>query len=268
MSNSDSSSQGFVDRVQSFVTENKRAILIGTALAVAAGGVALYASTSSSPKPSRDKKDKKKSGKSKPRDVESGPIIEELPVEDQPSKPLSFVHFAAGSRRKLTSCLSPSRLWCSDQGTTREHANRGAYSASKARCSGSNPSLQERTKLAAVLKKKGNDFYQKESFELAAEFYTRAINVSPTEEPVYYSNRGACECTGNGPSGGVLTVNEGYTNMKPPKFDLIIEDCDKAISLNKDYVKAINRRANALEALDRLEEALRGWLTALVIHLI
>jgi len=50
-------------------------------------------------------------------------------------------------------------------------------------------------------------------------------------------------------------------NMKPPKFELIIEDCDKAISLNKDYVKAINRRANALEALDRLEEALRGRLT-------
>ena len=62
-------------------------------------------------------------------------------------------------------------------------------------------------------------------------------------------------------SGGVLTVNEGYMNMKPPKFELIIEDCDKAVALNKDYVKAINRRANALEALDRLEEALRGQLT-------
>ena len=49
-------------------------------------------------------------------------------------------------------------------------------------------------------------------------------------------------------------------NMKPPKFEFIIEDCNKAISLNKDYVKAINRRANALEALDRLEEALRGQL--------
>ena len=113
-------------------------------------------------------------------------------------------------------------------------------------------------KLAAALKKKGNDYYQKESFELAAEFYTRAINVSPTEEPVYYSNRGACECIGNSASGEVLTVIGGYMNMKPPKFELIIEDCDKAISLNKDYVKAINRRANALEALDRLEEALRG----------
>lgn len=65
--------------------------------------------------------------------------------------------------------------------------------------------LQERTKLAAGLKKKGNDYYQKESFELAAEFYTRAISVSPTEEPVYYSNRGACECTTNPASSGVLT---------------------------------------------------------------
>jgi import receptor subunit TOM70 len=56
-------------------------------------------------------------------------------------------------------------------------------------------------------------------------------------------------------------------NMKPPQFDLIIDDCDKAIALNKDYVKAINRRANALEALDRLEEALRGWFTAFSLHL-
>ena len=113
------------------------------------------------------------------------------------------------------------------------------------------------------MKKKGNDYYQKESFELAAEFYTRAINVSPTEEPVYYSNRGACESIRSSASGGLLTTNEGYMNMKPPKFELIIEDCDKAISLNKDYVKAINRRANALEALDRLEEALRGQPTPL-----
>jgi import receptor subunit TOM70 len=59
-------------------------------------------------------------------------------------------------------------------------------------------------------------------------------------------------------------MGEGYMNMKPPKFELIIEDCDKAVSLNKDYVKAINRRANALEALDRLEEALRGQSAALV----
>lgn len=88
MSNADSSAQGFADRVQSFVTENKRAILIGAALAVAAGGVALYASASSSPQTPGDKKDKRKRpAKPKPHDVESGPVIEEIPVEDQPSKP-------------------------------------------------------------------------------------------------------------------------------------------------------------------------------------
>ena len=100
MSNPDSSTQGFVDRVQSFVTENKRAILIGTALAVAVGGAALYASASSSPKTSGGKRDRKrKSGKPKPHDVESGPIIEEIPVEDQPSKPSQLVHKASGHGR-------------------------------------------------------------------------------------------------------------------------------------------------------------------------
>ena len=55
-------------------------------------------------------------------------------------------------------------------------------------------------------------------------------------------------------------------NMKPPTLDLIIEDCDKAIALNKDYVKAINRRASALEALDRMEEALRGRFTTFIVQ--
>ena len=97
MSNTEPSAQGFVDRVQLFITENKRAILIGTALAVAVGGAALYASTSSSPKTSGEKKDrKKKPVKPKPRDVESGPVIEEIPVEDQPSKPSPSVHWAPG----------------------------------------------------------------------------------------------------------------------------------------------------------------------------
>lgn len=97
MSNADSSTQGFADRVQSFVTENKRVILIGAALAVAAGGVALYASASSSPKVSGDRKDrKKKFVKPEPHDAESGPIIEEIPVEDQPSKPPPSEHLAPG----------------------------------------------------------------------------------------------------------------------------------------------------------------------------
>jgi import receptor subunit TOM70 len=92
------SSAGLVERVQGFVSENKRAILIGTAAAaIALGGVAYYASTSSRPGARGDlekgkKKEKKKSSKDgkKKKTVKdpNGPILEEreppsVKVEDE-----------------------------------------------------------------------------------------------------------------------------------------------------------------------------------------
>lgn len=82
---SSESTVGFVERVQSFVSENKRVILIGTAAAVAVGGVAYYASTSRSTSSTDlekgDKKDRKKGTKSskKKKSVkdQDGPILEE-----------------------------------------------------------------------------------------------------------------------------------------------------------------------------------------------
>jgi hypothetical protein len=50
----------------------------------------------------------------------------------------------------------------------------------------------------------------------------------------------------------------GYINVTPPKFDLVIQDCDAALALDPKYIKALNRRATALEGLLRWEEALRG----------
>ena len=46
--------------------------------------------------------------------------------------------------------------------------------------------------------------------------------------------------------------------MSPPRHELVIEDCNAALSLDHNYVKALNRRAGALEGLKRYEEALRG----------
>ena len=79
---SSSSSQGVVDRVQNFVSENKHAVLIATAAAVVAiGGVAYYASTSRGPggdvERAEGKKDKKKSKKRKTVKDDDGPILEE-----------------------------------------------------------------------------------------------------------------------------------------------------------------------------------------------
>lgn len=47
-------------------------------------------------------------------------------------------------------------------------------------------------------------------------------------------------------------------NMKPPQHELVVSDCDAALQLDANYVKAVNRRGMALEGLGRHEEALRG----------
>jgi len=108
--------------------------------------------------------------------------------------------------------------------------------------------LKSRSKVAASFKAKGNAAYQARNFEEAAELYTRAIQVSPKPEPVFYSNRAAC-----------------YVNMTPPKHDLVINDCDEALKLDPKYVKALNRRGLALEGLEKYQEALRDFTAATIL---
>ncbi|OBZ73262.1 Mitochondrial import receptor subunit tom70 [Grifola frondosa] len=213
---SSTSSQGVVDRVQSFVSENKRAILIGTAAAlVAIGGVAYYASTSRSGGNEGDsekgerKKDKKKNKKRKTVKDKDGPILEERAPKDA-DVPEDGVVFTAEEIARM-------------------------------------PTL-ERSMLAATLKAKGNAAYQQRKFNTAIDLYSRAIQVTPKPEPVFFSNRAAC-----------------YVNMSPPEYQKVVEDCDMALSLDSGYVKALNRRATALEALEQLEDALRDYTAATIL---
>ncbi|KAI0370674.1 TPR-like protein [Pilatotrama ljubarskyi] len=213
---SSTSSQGVVDRVQNFVSEHKHAVLIGTAAAlVAIGGVAYYASTSSSGprgdvEKGEGKKDRKKSKKRKTVKDDDGPILEE----------------------------------CKPKAGAAEEEEEPNYTAEDI----ARMSEEERTKAAASLKAKGNAAYQQRKFATAIDYYTRAIAVTPKPEPVFFSNRAAC-----------------YVNLNPPQHDKVIEDCDKALALDKNYLKALNRRATALEALDRLEEALRDFTAAAIL---
>ncbi|KAK7039432.1 ADP/ATP carrier receptor, partial [Favolaschia claudopus] len=110
-------------------------------------------------------------------------------------------------------------------------------------------SLEEKTNLAASYKSKGNAAYSTKKFDVAAGLYTLAIDVSPKPEPVYYSNRAAC-----------------YVNMTPPKHELVVQDCDEALKLDPTYVKALNRRAMALEGLHRYIEALRDFTAATILE--
>lgn len=56
----------------------------------------------------------------------------------------------------------------------------------------------------------------------------------------------------------ILTVSPGYVNMSPPQHQMVIDDCNEALKLDTKYIKALNRRATALEALERYVEAIRG----------
>ena len=46
--------------------------------------------------------------------------------------------------------------------------------------------------------------------------------------------------------------------MTPPQHELVVNDCDEALKIDPTYIKALNRRAGALESLKRYKEALRG----------
>lgn len=87
---SSTESTSLVQRCSDFVSENKRAVILGTAaVAIAAGGAAYYASTSRRPgagdgdveKGDRKSKDKKKGSKSsrkrKTVNDKDGPLLEE-----------------------------------------------------------------------------------------------------------------------------------------------------------------------------------------------
>ncbi|KAF8509489.1 ADP/ATP carrier receptor [Gautieria morchelliformis] len=221
------SSSELFTRLQTFLAENKRAVLIGTAATVVAiGGVAYYASTSRiirdddiDSEKGEKRKDKKKSKGKKKKSVKDkdGPLLEER-------KPKA-------GESKTSNCPR----WKSKPYQWR----------------------QERTKIAADLKASGNSAYSQRKFTEAADLYTRAIEVSPKPEAVFYSNRAACA--------DFVLSTACYVNMSPPKHDLVVENCDEALKLDIMYVKALNRRAAALEALGRYQESLRDFTASTIL---
>ncbi|WRT70870.1 uncharacterized protein IL334_007869 [Kwoniella shivajii] len=106
-----------------------------------------------------------------------------------------------------------------------------------------------RNNLGASLKDRGNKLYSKKEFQKAVECYTKAIEISVRKDAVFFSNRAAC-----------------FTNFSPPEYAKCVADCDAALKLDKTYVKALKRRATALENLGRDEEAVRDFTATTIIE--
>ncbi|KAF2170283.1 hypothetical protein M409DRAFT_64600 [Zasmidium cellare ATCC 36951] len=105
-------------------------------------------------------------------------------------------------------------------------------------------SEQERKDYAAKLKAAGNKAYGSKDYNRAIDLYTQAILCKA--DPVFYSNRAAC-----------------WNAMS--NWPKVIEDTTAAINLDSEYVKALNRRANAYEQEGRYSEALLDYTASCII---
>jgi mitochondrial import receptor subunit TOM70 len=104
--------------------------------------------------------------------------------------------------------------------------------------------FQERKDYAAKLKALGNKAYGAKDYLKAIDLYGRALLCR--QDPVFYSNRAAC-----------------WNALSD--WDKVIEDTTAAISLEPTYVKALNRRANAYEQVQRNSEALLDYTASCII---
>ncbi|KAI7066767.1 hypothetical protein KC352_g42998, partial [Hortaea werneckii] len=90
----------------------------------------------------------------------------------------------------------------------------------------------------------GNKAYGSKDYNRAIDLYGQAILCKA--DPVFYSNRAACwNALGN--------------------WQKVIEDTTAAVNLDPEYVKALNRRANAYEQDGKFSEALLDYTASCII---
>ncbi|PVD32323.1 hypothetical protein C0Q70_07756 [Pomacea canaliculata] len=98
---------------------------------------------------------------------------------------------------------------------------------------------EEDKKIAEELKERANEHFKNEEYDQAIKFYTDAIERN-SGVAAYYSNR-------------------SFAYLRTECFGYALADADKAISLDKSYIKAYYRRASAKMALGKFKEALKDF---------
>lgn len=90
-------------------------------------------------------------------------------------------------------------------------------------------------------KDRGNEHFKAGRLPEALECYSEAIEIAAVTENAEV---------------GVFFANRAAVFAKTGKHQAVIDDCDAALARQPDYVKALMRRAQASEALDKPDSAL------------
>ncbi|KAK3301573.1 uncharacterized protein B0T15DRAFT_316575 [Chaetomium strumarium] len=93
------------------------------------------------------------------------------------------------------------------------------------------------------MKEEGNAQYKAGRWQAALDVYTSALEVDPT-------NKG---------TNSKILQNRALCRIKLKQYDDAIADCEKAISLDPQYIKARKTKANALGLAEKWEAAVREW---------
>ncbi|WOO81924.1 Mitochondrial import receptor subunit tom70 [Vanrija pseudolonga] len=223
-----------VDRATRWVEENQKLILIGAGVAAAAGaGYYLY---------SRSGEAKGGDGAAAPPSTGSSSSKNKKKKKTKKDKFLK----GEGTTGPLLEEITPPEKKADEKAVAVDDYLEGVPKDEEGLAALSDA---ERNALGATLKDRGNKLYSKKEFKKAVECYSKAIDVSVKKDAVFYSNRAAC-----------------YTNYSPPEYELCVKDCDEALKLDRTYIKALKRRATALERLDRDEEAVRDFTACTIIE--
>lgn len=102
----------------------------------------------------------------------------------------------------------------------------------------------EREEISKRLKEEGNEKFRRSDYNEAIRCYSKGIEFKP--HAVLYCNRAACQA-----------------NLR--NYNETIEDCNLALALNKQYLKAYLRRGQAYEKLSRQREALDDYTAAHIL---
>ncbi|KAM3143964.1 hypothetical protein pb186bvf_004015 [Paramecium bursaria] len=97
------------------------------------------------------------------------------------------------------------------------------------------PALEKNQRLAESEKQKGNEALRSNDLKEALNYYTKSIEFDKTMAASY--------------------CNRALVHLKLKEYQKVIDDCNKTLEIQKDYIKAYHRRGKAYFALQNFTNA-------------